>query len=183
MIGNAQQLETHYVKYRDDDKIYMSTWGMQLPDTIQSWVAQHTRMIDGINVSGIEKNDINIVRDTQGGAFYKKGEKRPYSRFDYVQIFDILANLQYEKVLSSQEFDETRYPYVSAMRITTFDGLVTDWEIYSDYQEYWLKIKLSMTRLPLYQTKDYVEKNQFLFEDWWFKLPSDIGRVLFMMKL
>ena len=156
---------------------------MQLPENIASWVPQYEKLIDGVDVNYISKQDIAISRDTRGSLFYYDGSKQRYHRFEHMKLFDVLANLQYNKVLSSQEFDIDSYPYVEKIQITTFDGLIADLEIYTNYEEYWLKISISTTRLPSYRIQEYVEKNSFLFEDWWFKLSDDIGKILFMLKL
>ena len=83
---------------------------------------------------------------------------------------------------SPEKFDESQYPYVEKIQISTFDGLVVDLSVYSNYEEYWLKIDISTTRLPSYKIKDYVETNSFLFKNWWFKLPQDEGKILFIFK-
>lgn len=183
MVSNASELDEHYIKYPKDDKIYISTWKLQLPENIISWVPQHNNLVDGVDVNSISKQDVTISRETRGSSFLYAQNKSTYHRFEYVKIFDILTNLQYEKVLSAQEFDESKYPYVEKIQISTFDGLVVDLSVYSNYEEYWLKIDISTTRLPSYKIKDYVETNSFLFKNWWFKLPQDEGKILFMMKL
>ena len=183
MVSNASELDEHYIKYPKDDKIYISTWKLQLPENVISWVPQHNNLVEGVDVNSISKQGIIISRETRGSRFLYAQTKSTYHRFEYVKIFDVLTNLQYEQVLSAQEFDESKYPYVEKIQLSTFDGLVIDLNIYSNYEEYWLKIDISMTRLPSYQVKDYVEKNSFLFENWWFKLPQDEGKILFMMKL
>lgn len=183
MVSNASELDEHYIKYPKDDKIYISTWKLQLPENVISWVPQHNNLVDGVDVNSISKQDVTISRETRGSSFVYAQNKSTYHRFEYVKIFDILTNLQYEKVLSAQEFDENKYPYVEKIHISTFDGFVIDLSVYSNYEEYWLKIDISTTRLPSYKVKDYVEKNSFLFKNWWFKLPQDEGKILFMMKL
>ena len=118
-----------------------------------------------------------------GETFYEKQTKLPYNQFSYHRFFDLLFDLHYEKVLSSQDFDTSRFVSNQKIKITTFDGLKIELNLYHDGQEYWAKIKMSTTRLPSKKVVEQVDKHQFLYQDWWFKLNDDIGRQLWMFKI
>ena len=99
-----------------------------------------------------------------------------------MKVFDALTNLWYEQVLSVQNFDEKKYTYHQYLQTETFDGLITELDVYTDYNEYWVKVKISPARLSRVEVGEYVKNNTFLYQDWWFKLPADIGRTLFMFR-
>lgn len=181
-ISNAEHKGTHYIRYPNKKEIYMSGWKMQLPGTLMSWTYQPLLRIKGTDVMSMEKEKIALTRNTEGAVFYNSETKLPYNRFEYMQVFDIISDLRYENVLSSQEFDENRYSTVRSIKITTFDGMVATLRVHTDFHEYWVELDLSTTSLPTVEVDAYVKENKFLYKDWWFKLSEETGRTLFMTK-
>lgn len=182
-ISNATSPATHYIRYPGKNKIYLSNWQTQLPLSLSSWTQQPLLAIKKITIKKIEKDDVIIARRGEGSAFYDVQRNLPYIRSDYLQMFDILNDLRYDKVLSSQEFDNERYAIIEQIRLTSFDGLITTIQIYTDFQRYWIKIELSETTLPSKETKEYIAKNKILYEDWWFEVTPEIGQSLFSLRL
>lgn len=182
-ISAADKPGNHYIRYPKDEKIYLSDWKTQLPVSLSSWTRQPLLAVNGGEISSFKTGDVSLSRRYEGTAFFDSRTKRAYGRYDYIRIFDILADLRYDKVLSSQEFDEGLYPNLRTLELTTFDGLVSTLRIYTDYNEYWLSVKLSSTSLPSNDVNDYIKHNSIFYDDWWFRLPADAGRMLFMVKL
>lgn len=182
-IGGSTRGGMNYVRYQPQNETYFSGWKMQLSDNVMSWTYQPLLKFEGLDIARLQKGRQAIVRIEEGSAFYDLETKMPYRRYEYLQIFDILSHLQYERVLSSQEFDNGRYPSASSITLTTFDGQITTLRLYTDYHEYWLQIELGVTRLPKTWVVKDVEEKRFLYEDWWFKLSSEDGRTLFMFNL
>lgn len=181
-INDASNDGKHYIKYSHTPEIYRSNWRQSLPDAANAWTNKKLFNFDGREISRLEKDDVVISRRNEGAVFIDPRTNMPYHRFDYMKVFDAMSNIWYDKVLSSQEFDEQKYPYQQHIQFHTFAGLITDVYVYTDYQEYWIKIELSSDKLPTYDTVEYIENNQFLYTDWWFRIPTDEGRTLFMTK-
>ncbi|MBQ8465636.1 MAG: hypothetical protein IJ545_06465 [Alphaproteobacteria bacterium] len=179
-IANATELGEHYIRYPHDEKIYSSNWQINLPDETTAWTRQPLLDFLGIDISAFEKNGTRIFRRDEGTIFTNEKTKQLYRQYDYMKVFEALTNLWYEQVTSVQNFDEGKYPFQQKMRLETFDGLIMEIVIYSDYQEYWAKILLSSARLSKADAEVYVKDNEFLYRDWWFKLPLAAGRTLFL---
>lgn len=182
-INNASAVGTHKLRIPEQNKIYQSNWKMQLPTDIMSWLPQPLLKFNDVDVSRLEVNDKIISRRYEGATFYDKQTNLPYRQYEFLQVFDLLTDLRFDKVSSSQEFDNTLYPVNNKIILHTFDGLITELNIFTNYSEYWLQISLSTTTLPSHKVNDYIEYNSFLYKDWWFRLPAHIGRSLFMFKL
>lgn len=183
MISAAARPGSHYLRYPDAKEVYLSDWKTQLPESLSSWTRQPLLAFSGVEISRFKSGDVFLSRRYEGAAFYDSRTNRPYGRYDYVRVFDLLADLRYDKVLSSQEFEQGLYPNLRTIELTTFDGLISSLRIYTDYKEYWLSVSLSTTTLPSNSISDYIEHNRIFYDDWWFRLPADAGRMLFMFKL
>ena len=172
-----------YMQPAHQKEVYQTNWRISLQEPAYFWTIQPLLSLQGIKINKFEKNQTIISRNEEGAAFYNQDTKLPYRRFEYMRIFDILSDLRYEKVLSSQEFDTSRFGYHQAMALTTFDGLFVILDIYTDYKEYWIQLELKTTRLPRKQVVEEVKNKQFLYQDWWFKLKPEVGRQLWMFNL
>lgn len=180
MLNNPSQTETHHTKSQDNSKINRTTWGINIPNDAISWVHKPLINFDPNKVSSLIKNDFEIKRNDIGHIFIDSQNNLPYRDYKYLNIFDVLTELWSEKVLSSQEYNQELYPYIQKLTVTTFAGLITEIKIYTDFKEYWVQIDIKTNKLPTQQIKDYVANNKYLYTDWWFKLPPDKGRELFL---
>lgn len=180
VIGKALNQDVYYIHHPEDKIIHFSTWKMELPDNLFSWTRQPLIDFDGKRIAKIEKNNKIVSRREEGDGFYNNQKENRYLiSEDYFRVFEILTDLHYERVLSSQEFSPEKYPHKQTLNLTTFDGLVTTIIVYTDQKEYWLQVKLSANRLPSTETKEYIEQNKPMYEDWWFKIDDTEGQALF----
>ena len=182
-IGNAANPEKHYIRYPGQDNIYLSSWQAQLPLSRNSWTLQPLLSIKQVETKKIETENRTISRREEGAAFYNNQTHLPYTRLDSSRLFMVLADLRYEQVLSSQEFDEQRYTSIRHLSLTSFEGLITTMSIHTDFEKYWLKVELSATSLPSKETNEYIAKNKILYDDWWFELSPEAGKVLYSFNL
>ena len=177
-IGKKANSETNYVRLADNN-VYISTWNTSLAVELNSWTRQPLLSFSPKEVSKFSANNENIYRYQEGDEFFNSQNNRQYKHLGYTRIFDILKTLNYEEVLSSQEFNDTKYSQTTQQTFTTFDGLVTKLQYFTNGEEYWVKISLSTTALPSDKVRDYIKDNSIFYEDWWFRLlPSD-GQSLF----
>ena len=179
-IANATEIGQHYIRYSDKSPIYLSNWQINMPDELTAWTQQPLLDFDGRDINAFEKNGIGIFRDDKGETFFNEKNNRPYREFDYMKAFEALTNVWYEQVVSVQNFQEEKYPYSQKLEFSTFDGLITELDIYTDYKEYWVKITQSQARLAKMGIAEYIKNNEAFYQDWWFKLPQNAGRTLYM---
>lgn len=182
-IGDAANPERHYIRYPGQDNIYLSSWQAQLPMSLNSWTVQPLLRIKQVEIKKIETDNRTISRREEGAAFYNSQTHLPYTRLESTRLFTVLADLHYEQVLSSQEFDEPRYTSVHRLRLTSFEGLITTLSVHTDFEKYWLKVELSATSLPSTETNEYIAKNKILYDDWWFELSPEAGNILYSFNL
>ncbi len=183
IIGIRDSMDNQIVRLSDKGDIFAVDGVFTLPKELFSWTKQPLVHYNGLEISAFEYNGERIERYRDGGQFMNLKFNRPYLRMELVRILDILTDLKYDKVLSSQEFDDMRYRHEKTLSVTSFDGLVTDLKLLTDFEEYWVQIRLSTTTLPSVKVNDYIKNNSFLYEDWWFRLSPDTGRTLFQFKL
>lgn len=182
-ISNAHRLGAHYVRYPQNPAVYRSNWKAQLPQDLASWTRQPLLEFKGVDVSRLSVGRDTIYRNQDGAPFQEQPTGHTYRRYDYFQLFDTLNDLRYEQVLSSQEFDGSKFANTRTIEFTTFEGLVCRLVVYTDFNEYWASIKISTTTLPSNAVRDYIANNGMFYDDWWFRLPAATGRMLFMFKL
>lgn len=182
-LAQDNKSDISYVRFPHQKEVYQTNWRIPLDESPYFWTLQPLLTLQGTEINKFEKNQTVISRNAEGAVFYNPDTNLPYRRFEYMRIFDILSDLRYEKVLSSQEFDTSRYAYHQAMALTTFDGLFAILDIYTDYKEYWIQLELRTTRLPRKQMVEEVKNKQFLYQDWWFKLKTEDGQRLWMFNL
>ena len=103
-------------------------------------------------------------------------------RKETLTIFsDLFSYLTFRNVVPQQLFNPDEFPQKRNLRVTLFNGLVTDMEIYADANQkaFWTAIKISSTRLPTRGVNDYIKNNGFFYDGWYFELPPETGYILF----
>jgi len=181
VISESSDTNIRYIKL--PNKTCFTTWHALLPKQIVSWTRQPLISFDGTGIREFIANDKGIYRNYEGDVFYNKENHQRHHSVDYIRVFNTLHDLYYDKVLSSQEFDENKYTNFRIHKLINFNGLITELQYATDYKEYWVKITLSSTSLPSNTVIDYIKDNNIFYQDWWFRLPTDEGRSLFMFNL
>lgn len=182
-LSNPYHTGAHNTRSEDGKKIYATNWAVNIPDMKMSWTNHPLIRFDSIEIKSIENKGKKITRDYKGMPFFYAKDKSRYNSEKHTKVFDVLTGLWYDDVLSSQEFDEKKYPQQQQLKVTSFDGLETEITLYTDSKEYWAKINISTNKLPTQEVKNYVANNSFLYEDWWFKLTPEEGKALLLFQL
>ena len=150
-----------------------------LPLNIKNWLQQPLLNIKTEDIEKISINNLSATR-RQGEDFFRTDNGKLYS---IRNIEKILNYLPFEDVKSAQNFDETQYTALKTYKITTKSGLIYDLTLYGKNSEIWVKEKISTTTLPTTQTSDYIKRNEFLYNYWYFKLPPELGSSLIRERL
>lgn len=158
--------------------IYLISGQYILPPALSSWTQQPLLNIEGKEIQAIEAEGKSVKRNDPAKPFLVFTDNKPYKLIRTERLFKHLAYLSYDQVISAQNFDDTRYPDVKHLKITTFDGLIAAIDLFSDKNNYWIRLSLSTTALPTTATNDYIKNNAFLYDGWFFKLPTETGEAL-----
>ncbi|MBE6445255.1 MAG: DUF4340 domain-containing protein [Alphaproteobacteria bacterium] len=179
ILGKAVQNNIfHFMKPADENEIWLIDGTYNLPREFYSWIVQPVMELPVRMVEKIKTDDIVLQRYEEGMPFVHK-----------MQIYENVALLNYaktilaENVLNADNFAKLKIPQVREITFIIFQGLVINYKLYSQNDEYWLNINLSTTSLPKTMVNDYIKDNNIFFENWYFKLPQDQGRELMFTPL
>lgn len=149
-----------------------------LPAALSSWTQQPLLNLDAKDIQSIAINGKSVKRPDSAKPFLVFHENKPLKLIRTEKLFKQLAYLSYDQVISAQNFDETRFPIVKSVKITTFDGMIASLDLFTDNNNFWIRLSLSTTALPTTATNDYIKNNAFLYDGWFFQLPPDAGKAL-----
>lgn len=88
----------------------------------------------------------------------------------------------FEAVLSEKNFtkSETQISGVKHFILTSYEGLIAEFKVFhKENDEYWASIKIDTTTMPTLRVSEYVDNNKLLYEGWYFKIPAEVGDVIF----
>lgn len=181
MIGEKNDRNVYHMALPTigSKNLYLITGKYFIPQNDYSWLQQPLLQIENKQIQYIESDNKKIIRDNPQLPFITILANKTTKEFNATLLESELKYIGFTKVVSAQNFDETLYPESKTYKITTFEGLVINLTILSNGKDYWSKINLSSTNLPTSEINDYIEDNSFLYDDWYFKLNNDTGRIMF----
>ncbi len=179
IIGNKTENRTSsFVRHSDKEEIWRTDKAFEMPDEQYSWLLQpllayQPELFESIEiVNGAESR--NIYRTDTVYPFIDKNKKE----VNPIALLERFRYLVAEEILSAQNFDENLFPHHKKIILTTFNGLVTNLDLFYDRENFWFKISLSKAVLITPTVNDYINNNAFLYENWYFKIPASTGNVL-----
>lgn len=168
-----------YVRFPDNEKIYMVSNAALLPEYVHAWLQQPLLTLNPAEVRDIivkrSQKDLIIGRDVPGYPFWIMDGNRMLRRADPEDLLNQLQSVTFTDVRSAQNFDEQLFTQHRELRVVTFDGLIVDLLLFKKDKEYWLKQKLSATSLPTSVVNAYIKNNEALSNYWYFRLSSYAG--------
>ena len=165
-----------YAKIKGLDGIYVIENNMDFPLDKAFWLQQPLLALPNNMIESIKINEKIALRDKKDGTFFTK-DNQVYKADELLKTLEFLL---FTKVLSAQNFDESKFSEQKTMKITTFDGVIVDITLYKNGDEYWVKQKISTSALPTTSSNEYVKNNAFLYDYWYFKLSQMTGRRLWL---
>lgn len=179
IIGNkTENRMSSFVRRSDREEIWRTDKAFDIPDEQYSWLLQPLLAYQPEIFESIE-----IINDTESKSIYRTDTVYPFTDENKKEINPIalLERFRYlvaEEILSAQNFDENLFPNHKKIILTTFNGLVINIDLFNDRENFWLKISLSTALLITPTVNDYINSNAFLYENWYFKIPTSTGKVL-----
>lgn len=166
-----------FIKPTNKDEIWLAEEAFELPHDIASWLQQPliTYPNDFIEqVSVIDSTYFNTAtRADKIYPFFDK-DKNIVNPQALLERFNFLT---FKKVVKASNFDEKSMPNHRKIILTTFSGLITKVDLFYDDVNYWIKISFSTTNLPTAAVNAYIKDNAFLYDGWYFQLPTSTGKV------
>ena len=178
-IGRRTTAQTAFAAVSGKNEIWQISGNWQLPEDQASWFLQPLLELPSSMVESLQVDDIKVSRTSPFADFvYPDGKAALVKAF--LENFAWLPSVE---VVPSFGFDRSKFPDVKNIILTSFDGLIVRLTLSCNNQDYWGSITLSTTPLPTSAVNAYIRDNAFLYEDWYFKIPSSAGKALFSYKL
>ncbi len=165
LIGKSSNEDIYrFVKIGDD--VYVASGVFNFPKELISWIQQPSFSITKDNISSVFVGKNGEMKKTS----FKKlpSMAREYLSFTY-----------FEAAVPEKMFDKEKFAPENLLVAETKDGLKVSYDVYSNAEEYWVKLTVATNKLPTAQVAEYVQENAFLYEGWVFKIPSDYAKYMF----
>lgn len=181
-IGKKKN-EFRYASEYGKKQIYLISGNFDLPDRLYYWLQQP---IVSILPDNIEKF---IIQSSTGQQLaYRLSPKTPFFnlRQKEVNVIPLLDKFVYFSYKNVKQIKNTPLDSLKPDRIIVlfpYSGLIYGFEIFKIEGEYWVKIDLSITKLPTRAASDYIKDSQFLYQGWAFKIDKNLGEYLINYKI
>lgn len=179
IIGKpAANKDYHFARHPGAENLWLISGTWQLPSEVYSWILQPileypADLIEKVSLES-DGSSVSAARQSQSMPFIS--QRKPVLNLN--GLLERFSFFIAEAVLSAQNFDEQLFPTRRRIELTTFSGLITTIELYSNQTEYWVKISLSAAPLTTSGVNTYIRDNSFLYDGWFFKIPAVNGRIL-----
>ena len=180
IIGkNTKNSAYTFVRKKDSKEIWTVEGQFLLPTEFYSWIMQPVIELPIDIVQEISDGTITIGREEIG----KKFRHQDNSIAVPTVLLNTASKIFVENVKKETSFDVNSYSKQRIIKFTLFPGLIIEYHLFYTEHEYWLKINLDKTPLPKKVVSAYIRDNEAFYNDWYFKLPKKIGRILSLTPL
>ena len=97
------------------------------------------------------------------------------------QVQNIINKFRYlvaEDIQHAVHFDSSRYKLVKNFELTDMNGLIYNIYVFSNDTDYWLKIMLDREKIISRGANSKLKETAILYDGWFFRINSDIGKEL-----
>lgn len=178
ILGESQE---GYLRARQSNNnlIWLINRKFDMPAREYSWLLEP--LID-INTARAVKIRIDSAA---GSRIASKAENSPYfydAAGNPTEVLPLLGQFVY--LIFSDAVDAISFAPDTAkegntFRITMDNGLIYNIKVFEKEQNYYIALNLSSTPLPTIAASDYIKDNAFLYDNWYFQISSQKGRLLF----
>ena len=177
LIG-ARKNNSTYVSKKGQKAIYLTSSNFDIPKKIRYWLQQPLISIAPENIESLilqtPTGQQLAYRPNKTASFFNLKQQqvdvRPLLEKFLLFMFEDVKKIQNTPIPSTKpEKVIVLFPY---------SGLIYGIEIYKIEETYWIKIDLSISRLPTKVASDYIKDSLFLYKDWIFKINSNLGKYL-----
>lgn len=180
IIGKvAENPHYHFAAAEKKKEIWLIDGEFSLPGEFNSWIMQPVSELPPEMIESVSSDNAIAMRETARQPFVGSNGTPAQPQALLKEASYITA----ENVSSAQDFDSALFPVQRRLTFTTFQGLVVDYFLYTDGEEYWLKVDLSTTPLPKQSVNAYIRDNRIFYDGWFFKIPALQGKLLFSLPI
>ena len=101
---------------------------------------------------------------------------------DLQWLADGALKSEFVDVRNEDSFDKKRFAHERKILFEMFDGLIVEFELFTNLSDYWMKINLLKSPLISNKANAYIKNNQDLYDGWYFNLDPKYGKKLFLVK-
>ena len=167
-----------YASRVGSNQIYMISGGFALPDKLNYWLQQPLISLLPENVESM------IIQSTTGQQLaYRLSEKSPFFNLkqqptNVIPLLDKFVLFNYQNVKQIQNTPLDSLQPEKTIVLFPYSGLIYGIEIFKIEGEYWIRVDLSITKLPTKVASDYIKDSLFLYKGWAFKIDKKLGKYL-----
>ena len=167
-----------YAKNANSPEIYMASGDFLFSDKLYYWLQQPLITLKPENIESlIMQNPTGqqiAFRKGNGAFFYNIKQQRT----NILPLLEKFMMLTFIGVKNSQNTPMKDEQAQKTIVLFTNPGLIYGIDLYKVEDQYWIKVSLSISKLPTKMAQDYIKDTQFLYQNWYFKLDRQTGSFL-----
>lgn len=172
-----------YAAKKGEEQIYLISGAFDFPNCLHYWLQQPLISIYPENIESI------ILQSNTGQQLaYRLSKQSPFynikqQEVNITPLLEKFALLMFNNVKQIKNTPLNSLTPDKIVVLFPYSGLIYGVEIFKIEEDYWLKVDLSITRLPTKLASDYIKDSLFLYEGWAFKIERNLGKYLTNYKI
>lgn len=172
-----------YASYSGSEKIYLISGDFDFSDRLKYWLQQPLISLSPENVESL------IIQSSTGQQLaYRLSEKSSFFNLkqqptNVIPLLDKFVLFTYKDVKKITNTPLESLQPEKMIVLFPYSGLIYGIEIFKIDEEYWVKVDLSITKLPTKLAKEYIKDSLFLYQGWAFKIDKNLGKYLVNFKI
>lgn len=172
-----------YASRSGSEQIYLISGNFDLPDSMNYWLQQPLISLLPENVESL------LIQSSTGQQLaYRLAEKSQFLNLkqqpvNVIPLLDKFVLFTYKDVKKIQNTPLDSLKPQKIIILFPYSGLIYGIEVFQIEGEYWIKVDLSITKLPTKLASDYIKDSLFLYEGWAFKVDKKLGKYLNEFKI
>lgn len=172
-----------YAKTKSGKQIYLISGDFELPKKMYYWLQQPLISIMPENIESLI-----IQTDTGQQLAYRIGRNSSFFNLKQQKTnpLPLLERFVLFNFIDVKKIQNTPLNNGTADKIIVlfpYSGLIYGIEIFKIDADFWVKIDLSITKLPTKVASDYIKDSQMLYNGWAFKINQNLGQYLMDYKI
>lgn len=167
-----------YAKSATSSQIYLVSGSFELANKLYYWLQQPLLSLRPDSISSViihtERGQQVAFRPEDNSPFYNLKQEK-------ININPLLDKFVLFSFIDVKKAENTPLKDMKPEKILvlfTKSGLIYGIEIYQLEDKYWVKIDLSISKLPTKSASEYIKGSRFLYQGWYFKIDSITGKYL-----
>ena len=172
-----------YAAKSGEKQIYLISGIFDLSDNLKYWLQQPLISIEPKNIS-------SFIMQTETGqqVAYKTSMESPFYNLQQKQI-NVMPLLEKFMLFMPQNAKKIQNTPLDSLKpnkiivLFAYSGLIYGIEIFQIEEDFWIKVDLSINKLPTKIASQYIKESLFLYQGWAFKIDKNLGKFLLNYKI